>query len=168
MRTNAPMRTLLDGRFRPAEFTPLPGDARAVLAGGWVLGPHGALLLADRWSGHAGPVRADRIGSYEYEINDVHLSLDDLRGGDDLLPRAAARTIDVARRLLRAGRRLPGSGTLTAVAAVHVDADDELFDLQGGRVRLFTRRGEHPSWFGDLEAFEHEALALLDHADVSD
>jgi len=113
-------------------------------------------------------VRPDRIGSYEYEINDVYLSLDDLHGGDDLLPRAAARTIDVARRLLRAGLRLPGSGTLTAVAAVHVDADDELFDLQGGRVRLFTRRGEHPSWFDDLETFEQEALALLDRSDIGD
>jgi hypothetical protein len=168
MRTNARMRTLLDGRFRPADSAAPPRDARAVLAGGWTLGPHGALLLADRWTGAAGPVLPNQIGSYEYDINDVYLSLDDLRGGDDLLPRAAARTIDVARRLLRAGLRLPGSGTLTAVAAVHVDADDELFDLQGGRVRLFTRRGQHPSWFDDLETFEKEALAVLDRSDVSD
>jgi hypothetical protein len=170
MRANTRMQALLDD-LRPAEPTALPEDAlpedaRAALAEGWVIGPNGTLLLRNRWPGRSGRLPPAEIGTYEYEINDVFLSLDDLRGHEDFLRRAAARTVAVARRLLQSARGLPGSETLTATAAVAVDETDELFPLQGGRIRLFTRRGDQPSWFEDLERFELHAVAILDATDV--
>jgi hypothetical protein len=53
-------------------------------------------------------------------------------------------------------------------AAVFVDTGDELFDLQGGRLRLFTRRSGSPEWVDDLERFDSEAAALLDASDIDD
>jgi hypothetical protein len=176
MRANTRMRALLDGTIGPAEpaalpeetvpADALPEDARAVVADGWVIGPNDTLLLRNRWPGRSAELPPAEIGSYEYEINDVFLSLDDLRGDHDFLRRAAARTVAVARRLLRSARGLPGSETLTAVATVAADEADELFALQGGRIRLFTRRGDYPSWFDDLETFELHAVALLDATDL--
>ena len=168
METNSRLRALLQDPAFADERPVLPESAQALVDDGWTVGPNGTLLLRNRWAGRAIPLPPDEIGSYEYDTNDVYIPLDHLRGSADFLAKAAALTIHVAKQLLRSGLDLPGSQTLTVRAAVFVDTGDELFDLQGGRLRLFTRRSGSPEWVDDLERFDSEAVALLDASDIDD
>lgn len=169
MKVNSPMRDLL--RVAPPMEDPshLPDDARAVLEAGWTVGPSGSLLLRSLWHGRRASIAGSDVGQYEYEINDVYISLTDL--GDDMssyLAHAVSRGIFLATTMLRKAKRIPGSDDLVAAVAVFVDMNDEAFLLQGARVRFFTRRGDYPTWFEDLERFELQAMAVIDISDVLD
>ena len=167
MRVNSRMRALLCDPAFEADDSGLPPDARATAEAGWRLGPSGALLLAAMSPKDAPDVPASGIGRHEYEVNDVYLSLDDLRGDEStFLAKAASRSLSFAVDMLKRGLSLPGSETLQASVSIFVDTTDEVFPLQGGVVRFFTRRGDHPDWFGDLEAFTLEAIAVLDATDI--
>ena len=164
MKTNATMRTLLaaapaGGWAGPPAFPP---DVQDTLDAGWTVGPNGALLLAAHWRRDRHDIPADALGDGEHEVNDVFVSLRDLAPGSPaFLPRAAARCLAFAGRMLTESHGLPGSADLLATVSVSTDTDDEDFAVQGGTVRFFTRRGAHPGFYDDLEAFPHEALAVL-------
>lgn len=163
------MRALLATDTFAAERPVVPPDVRYVVDAGWTVGPNGALLLAALWREGMHDIPAAALGHGEYEVNDVDVSLGDLgRDRPEFLPRAAARVLLVARRLLTGSRGLPGADTLLATVSISVDVDDEDFALQGGTVRFFTRRGEHPGWFDELEGFTREAIAVLDAVDAPD
>ena len=162
LKTNARMRALLDRGATVGVAADLPPDARTVLDAGWTVGPTGALLLSDRVGAKPRVVPASLLGGHEYEINDVYLRLDDLAGRSDRVVQSATRTLTFAVEMLKRAAGLPGAGTLQATVGVFDDESDEDFDLQGGRPRFFTRRGDFPDHFGDLEQYRHNAMALLD------
>lgn len=166
MITNSSMRALIaDPAF--AESAPaVPPDVDYIEEGGWTIGPGGTLLLAALWTGQERDIPVAEITRFEYEINDVHVSLKNLRGEGAFLPRAAARAVHFALHMLEKARGLPGSATLHANVAISVDTGDELFPLQGGVVRFFTQRGDPLGWLDDLERFKLEAIALLDMSDI--
>ncbi|WP_433260284.1 hypothetical protein ACQPWR_16925 [Micromonospora vinacea] len=169
MRTNAAMRSLLGSAAFAADQPTVPDLEQDTLDGGWTVEPGGALLLVGHRPGHMPDIPTEALGEGEYEINDVHVSLDDLgRETADFLPRAASRGLYFARRMLAAAHGLPGSETLLAAVAIHVDVDDEDFALQGATIRFFTRRGSYPSWFDELEAYNaREAIAVLNLSDLT-
>jgi hypothetical protein len=68
--------------------------------------------------------------------------------------------------LLSKAHGIPGSETLQATVSIFADKTDEDFALQGGVVRFFTRRGDYPDWFEDLESFTLEAIAVMDATDI--
>jgi hypothetical protein len=167
MRVNSRMRALLSDEAFTNDRPSLPPDTRDIVDAGWTVGPNGALLLASRWRQGMPAIPAAGLGCGEYDVNDVYISLDDLgRENPDFVFRAAARGLYFTEMMLEKGLVLPGSETLLAMVAVFVDVDDEAFALQGARVRFFTRRGDFPEWFDDLEAFKLEAIAMLDRSDV--
>ncbi|WP_212816943.1 hypothetical protein [Polymorphospora rubra] len=148
----------------------LPPDLDLIAKGGWVLGPCGAILLKSLWgSGWRTSIDAAEVGTYEYEVNDVYGSLADL--ADDratYLNRAAVRGFSFALRMLKDAAELPGAGSLMATVGVSVDEGDEDFLLQGVTVRMFSRRGDYPNWFDDLERYQSEAMAVVDVTDIAD
>lgn len=167
MRTNSRMQDLQRQAPSGDELPPLPDDAKAVLEAGWTVGPEGSLLLCALWNGARKSLPPSYVGRYEYEINDVYISLADLTGDmNRYLARAALRGILFATELLARASDLPAADALVAIVGIFVDTQDEDFMLQGARVRFFTRRGDYPEWFEDLERFELQAIALLDVADV--
>ncbi|RAO39289.1 hypothetical protein PSN13_00313 [Micromonospora saelicesensis] len=166
MRTNAAMRRLLGSAAFAADQPTVPELEQDTLDAGWTVEPSGALLLVAHRPKRVHDIPAEALGEGEYEINDVHVSLDDLgREKIEFLPRAASRGLYFARRMLGAARGLPGSETLLAAVAIHVDVDDEDFALQGATIRFFSRRGSYPRWFDELEAYTREAIAVLDLSD---
>ncbi|MET7375307.1 hypothetical protein [Micromonospora arida] len=168
LRTNAAMRSLLGSAAFAADQPTVPELEQDTLDAGWTVEPGGALLLLRHRPKHLQHIPAEALGEGEYEVNDVHVSLDDLgRETADFLPRAASRGLHFARRMLAAARGLPGSETLLAAVAIHVDVADEDFALQGATIRFFTRRGHYPRWFDELETYTHEAIAVLDPSDLT-
>ncbi|WP_322778209.1 hypothetical protein [Frankia sp. Cas4] len=163
------MRELLADSLTETWRPSLPSRAQSIVEAGWMVGPNGALLLramyGDSWSGEFDPLE---IGHYEYEVNDVYISLSDLRGDmGRYLPRAASRGLFFARRMLRDASALEGCDRLLALVSIFADEDYEGFFLQGATVKFFSRRGHYPDWFEDLEGFQREAIAILDLADVA-
>ena len=73
------------------------------------------------------------------------------------------RALSFACRALADARGLDGADSLVAVIGAGVD-DDYL--THGTTVRFFTRRGDYPRHFDDLERFALEALAVLDIDDA--
>jgi hypothetical protein len=168
MRANSRMQALLSDDAFVTDKPDLPAETEAIIRAGWRVGPGGDLVLAAVSRESPLRVSPSEIGGHEYEVNDVYISLDDLR--DDpatLLARAASRGLSFATEMLKSGLSLPGSETLTATVSLFIDMTDEDFALQGTVVRFFTRRGDSPEWFQDLEAFTMEATAVLDAADLS-
>ncbi|MFK4244181.1 hypothetical protein ACI2KV_14985 [Micromonospora chokoriensis] len=167
LRANAAMRSLLGSAAFAVDQPTVPEMEQTTLDAGWTVEPSGALLLVRHRPKCMHDIPAEALGGGEYEINDVYVSLDDLgRESVDFLPRAASRGLYFARRMLASARGLPGSETLLAAVAIHVDVDDEDFALQGATIRFFSRRGSYPDWFDELETFTLEAIAVLDMSDV--
>jgi hypothetical protein len=168
MRTNSRMRMILPdwaiGGYREG----LPEDVLRIVEAGWAVGPRGSLLLSALWGGGwRREIDAPEVGRYEYDVNDVYISLSDLRPDIDVyLSRAASRGIAVALRLLEDAKNLPGSDTLLAVVSVPVDMESNDFLLQGTTVRFFTQRGDYPDWFENLERFELDAISVLEMEDA--
>ncbi len=163
------MRELLADSLTEIWRPSLPRRAQAIAEAGWIIGPNAALLLramyGNSWSGEFDP---SEIGHYEYEVNDVYISLSDLREDTRrYLPRAASRGLFFARRMLRDASALEGGDRLLALVSIFADEDDDDFLLQGATVKFFSRRGAYPDWFEDLEGFRHEAIAILDLDDVA-
>jgi hypothetical protein len=168
LRTNAHMRAILEDDARPTYSTRLPDDAQAIVDAGWTLGPSGSLLLAALWGGRREELPSAEVGRYEYEVNDADISLADLIDEEErFLARAASRALHFAGRMMEEAASVPGSETLQASVAIHVDMTDEDFSLQGANVRFFTQRGDPLTWFDDLESFRMQAIAVLDLSDVS-
>ncbi len=169
MKMNVRMRELLEYAATETWKPSFSGRAQSVVEAGWIVGPNGALLLramnGNSWSGEFDP---SEIGHYEYEVNDVYISLSGLRGDmRRYLPRAASRGLFFARRMLRNASALEGGDRLLALVSIFADEDYEGFFLQGATVKFFSRRGHYPDWFEDLEGFQREAIAILDLADVA-
>lgn len=140
----------------------------SIIAAGWTVGPQGTLLVAaavgrDRRT----DIDPSEVGEYEYHVNDIDLQMADLRAEPEMyLVNAAARGIEFSTEMLRAANGLPGCDMLCGIVSVFVDVEDELFDIQGVTVRFTTRRGGYPDWLGDLDRFEHHAVAVLDSSDA--
>ncbi|MEU1394546.1 hypothetical protein ABZ403_00385 [Micromonospora zamorensis] len=163
------MRSLLRNAAFAADQPTVPELEQDTLDAGWVVEPSDALLLVSHRPKRLRDIPATTLGDSEYEINDVHVSLDDLdRERSDFLPRAASRGLHFARRMLAGAHGLPGSETLLAVVAISVDVDDEDFALQGATIRFFSQRGSYPHWFDELETYTLEAIAVLNLSDVTD
>ncbi|MFG3419143.1 hypothetical protein [Micromonospora sp. NPDC048063] len=168
MKMNSPMFAVLErGAVDPGRN--LSPELDEVARAGWVLGPCGAILLKSLWGpGWRTSIDASEVGSYEYEVNDVYVSLSDLAANKGTyLNRAAVRGISFAARMLRDATALPEADSLLAVVSISVDEGDEDFLLQGATVRFFSRRGEYPTWFEDLERYQKEAVAIVDMADLA-
>jgi hypothetical protein len=148
----------------------LPPDLNEVARAGWVVGPCGAILLKSLWGkGWRTSIPPSEIGSYEYEVNDVYASLSDLateRG--TYLHKSAVRGISFAVRMLGDAAAIPEAEGLVAVVSISIDEEDETFLLQGATVRFFSRRGDYPMWFDDLERYQHEAIAVLNMSDLTE
>ena len=88
----------------------------------------------------------------------------------DFLAKAAARGLTFAARGLAAAKRQQlAAAALIAVVSTGVVGD---VLVHGTTVKFTTARGKpsgwfDPSWFGDLERFEVEAMAVLSIADAS-
>jgi hypothetical protein len=151
-------------------YRDLPPDLDEVARAGWVVGPHGAILLKSLWgSGWRTSIQPSEVGSYEYEVNDVYASLSDLSTDmETYVYRAAMRGISFAVRMLRDAAAVPGAGSLVAAVGVPVDEQDEVFLLQGATVRFFSRRGDYPTWFEELERYQNEAIAVVDMTDLAE
>lgn len=161
------MRTLLRDESFIDDRPTLPPDIQAIVDAGWTVGPNGALLLASLWWEGRHDIPSAQTGHAEYEVNDVHISLGDLRRENPgFLSRAASRGLFFAMTMLEKALVLPHGESLLATVAVPVDVDDPDFSLQGTTVRFFSRRGNYPGWFDDLEGFRLEAIAVLDGSDV--
>ncbi|QKW13398.1 hypothetical protein [Verrucosispora sp. NA02020] len=147
----------------------LSPDLDEVARAGWALGPCGAILLKSLWGpGWRTNIDASEVGSYEYEVNDVYASLSDLAVNKAAyLNGAAIRGISFATRMLRDASDFPEADSLLAVVGISVDEEDEDFLLQGASVRFFSRRGDYPTWFEDLERYRKEAIAVVDMADLA-
>ena len=147
----------------------LPPDLDQVARAGWALGPRGAILLKSLWGrGWRTSIDASEVGAYEYEVNDVYGSLTDLAADQaTYLNRAAVRGVSFATRMLKDAAALPGADRLTATVGISVDEKDEDFFLQGVTIRFFSRRGDYPTWFEDLERYQSEAIAVVDMADLA-
>jgi hypothetical protein len=164
---NSSMRALLRDPGFLGDRPVLQLDTQSIVDAGWTIGPGGALLLAARTAQGRLELPESEIGGYEYDINDVHISLDDMRDSEGLfLAKAASRAVFFAVQLLEKGAALPGAASLVASVAVTVAVDDEYFSLQGAKVRFFTRRGDPLDWFDDLEKFRIEAIGLFGLPDV--
>lgn len=170
MKMNTRMRSLLARAGGSAEVLghdpQLPDELRAIIEAGWVVGPGGSLLLArlwvDGWSRDPGPVQ---VASHEYEVNDVFVPSADLTGDPDrYLSRVAARGIGFAARAMKVAVGLTAADSLIAVVGTGVNED---FLTHGTTVKFFTRRGDYPRWFEDLEGFTTEAIAVLDMSDAA-
>lgn len=148
----------------------LPPDLDQVARAGWLLGPCGAILLKSLWGrGWRTSIDASEVGAYEYEVNDVYGSLADLTADQaTYLNRAAARGVSFAIRMLKDAAALPGADSLIATVGISVEEKDEDFFLQGVTIRFFSRRGNYPTWFEDLERYQSEAIAVVDIADLAD
>ncbi|GIF06914.1 hypothetical protein [Actinoplanes siamensis] len=148
----------------------LPPDLDEVARAGWVLGPRGAILLRSLWGpGWRTNLQSSEIGSYEYEVNDVYASLSDLvTEKNTYLFRSAVRGISFATRMLMDAAILPGAERLISVVGVSIDDEDESFFLQGATIRFFSRRGDYPRSFEDLERYQKEAIAVLDMTDLAE
>lgn len=167
MRTNSSMRDLLRQAPSREELPPLPDDAQAVLDAGWTVGPEGSLLLRALWNGVLTPLPASTVGRYEYDINDVYIPLADLASDmSNYLSKAALRGASFATEMLLSASEFPASDTLVAMVGIFTDTEDEDFVLQGARLRFFTRRGNYPGWFENLESFELQAVAMINLADA--
>lgn len=134
-----------------------------------MLGPCGAILLKSLWGrGWRTSIDASEVGAYEYEVNDVYGSLADLAADQaTYLNRAAVRGFSFATRMLEYAAALPDADRLTATVGISVDEKDEDFFLQGVTIRFFSRRGDYPTWFEDLERYRSEAIAVVDMADLA-
>jgi hypothetical protein len=164
---NSRMRALLERNASPPSEQVLPDDAAAIVDAGWTVGPQETLLLAAFAStGPPTDVAPSDIGEYEYHANDVSISLSDLSTDiQSYLADAAARGLQFATMMLRAATPLPHAAGLCAIVSLAV-VQHEDFLLQGVTVRFTTRRGGHPDWLGELEAFETEAIAVLEMVDA--
>jgi hypothetical protein len=167
MNTNSSMRSLIALGVDPLANAVTP-DGEAVIATGWLVGPQGALLIrAAVGLNRRMEINSSEVGEYEYSVNDIHLPLDDLRAEPGAyLVNAAARGLRFAATMLIAAEGLPRFDALCGMVSVFVDTQDELFDLQDVTVRFSTRQGGYPDWLGDLERFEHHAVAVLDLGDA--
>ncbi|MFY1598888.1 hypothetical protein [Micromonospora sp. WMMD737] len=147
----------------------LPPELDEVARAGWVLGPGGAILLKSlSGPGWRNDIDASEVGLYEYEVNDVYVSLFDIADNrETYLSRAAVRGISFAARMLKDAAALPEADRLLAVVGISVDEGDEDFLLQGATVRFFSRRGDYPTWFEDLERYQKEAIAVIGMADLA-
>jgi hypothetical protein len=144
----------------------LPEELESILASGWIKGVGGALLLSAVGRHLAArEVPYDRLGGFEYEVNDLHIPDRDLSSDvGEFLPRLSSRALTFAISGLEMSRTLEGSDKLIAVVGVGVGED---FITHGATVKFFTKRGDYPRWFEDLERFEDEAMAVLTMADTS-
>lgn len=141
----------------------LPAELTEILAHGWTVAQGGALGLT-ALTAAAAAADPGRVAWWEIDTNDVHIPDDDLRTDPaTYLPRVAARGRTFAAAALRRARGLPGADALVAVVGTGADED---FVEHGTTVKFFTRRGDYPRWFDDLEGFELEAMAVLDAADA--
>jgi hypothetical protein len=148
------------------DIPPLSDDAHAILEAGWVVGPGGALLLRALWNGAATSFPQSYVGKYEYDTNDVYLSLADLASDmNSYLARAASRGVLFANELLVRASDLPCASDLAAVVGIFMETEHEDFLRQGARLRFFSRRGDYPDWFEDLESFSAQAVAVIDFLD---
>ncbi len=168
MRTNSRMKAILERPLADDAGQDIPADTQAIIDAGWIIGPQGALLLKANCPHPKSSLDPSQVAHYEYDINDLYVTLTDLRTNMDLyLPRAVRRGLSIAQTLLLEATELPGSETLVAVVSMWADTENEDFLNQGVRPRFFTRRGAYPRWFDDLEPFKLEAIALLELPDIS-
>lgn len=141
----------------------LPAELVEIVDGGWMVMDGGALALAEL-VGEPAHVDPDRVGRWELDTNDIRIPDDDLlTDPGTYLTRVAARGLAFAAETLRSARGLPGADALIAVIGTGTGED---FLEHGTTVKLFTRRGDYPRWFDDLESFEQEAMAVLEATDV--
>jgi hypothetical protein len=147
----------------------LPSDLNEVAKAGWVVGPQRTILLKSLWgTGWRTSIQPSEVGSYEYEVNDVYASLSDLATErSTYLHRSAVRGISFAVRMLGGAAAIPEAELLVAVVSISIDEEDETFLMQGATVRFFSRRGDYPMWFEDLERYQNEAIAVLNMSDLA-
>lgn len=157
LQTNARMQSLLDAT---PERVATNEVSRKLLELGWVIGPGGSLLLRGMWGDQNEEPQPSEMGLFEYGVNDVYLPIVQEVPVERTLIRAAHEGLIFARACFEAARGLPAAETLTGVVSV-VTKHDEDFWMQGITVRFYTERGDYPDWWGDLEKFEREAIALL-------
>jgi hypothetical protein len=145
----------------------LPPEAQDIIDAGWRHGPNGELVLAALWgTGWERRVGTNDLANREYEINDVYIDCTDLV--DNLgtyLNRAANRGLLFGRLALEKAQLLDEYASLVAVVSVGIEDD---FLTHGTTVKLFTRRGNYPNWFQDLERFTTEAMAIIYPSDVAE
>ncbi|MGW4644550.1 hypothetical protein ACWEN6_38970 [Sphaerisporangium sp. NPDC004334] len=165
MIVNSRMQVLLAQAPEETWARPLPEDLQETVDAGWAYRSGGPLLLAALCASAVDtPPPGEQYFATEYHVHDIWVPGDDLDPSRNVyLPAIASRALVFAWAALNEARHLPEFRTLAAVVGIGV-ADD--FLLHGTTVRFFTRRGEYPSWFDDLESYELEAMALLDASDA--
>ncbi|GAA3825847.1 hypothetical protein GCM10022226_53260 [Sphaerisporangium flaviroseum] len=165
MIVNSRMQVLLAQAPEETWARPLPEALQEIVDAGWGYRSGGSLLLAALCDSVVdAPPPGEQYFATEYHVNDIWVLGEDLDPTRDVYLRAiAGRALVFAWVALNEARQLPEFGTLAAVVGTGV-ADD--FLLHGTTVRFFTRRGDYPSWFDDLESYELEAMALLDASDA--
>lgn len=147
------------------ELASLPEDTREILASGWRFGPARALLLAGLYgAGWRTDWAEGNVSQHELEVNDLFISAEGLpEDRTHFLGGLVSRAKTTAYAALEAACGLDFAELLTAVISIGVDDD---FLSHGATVKLFTRRGEYPRSFEDLEKFQLEAMAVIEADDI--
>ena len=166
MRMNQHMRGLLAGGPVNPFATELPCELQDYVEAGWMADSSGALLLSALARGASStPVGPAHVAEREYEVNDVYVPNADLvEHPETYLLAITLRGLSFAARMLERAQGSPNAKSL--VAAVSTGVDDD-FLTHGTTVKFFTRRGDYPQWFNDLERFGIEAMAVLDSSDLA-
>ncbi|WP_242889823.1 hypothetical protein [Actinomadura litoris] len=147
------------------EASALPEDLQVILRAGWLVGPAGALLLKNLYGpGWNSVWPASEVAQREREINDVYIPSYDLPvDRAEFLSRMVQRAWSFMHHAFAAACKFESSGTLTAVISVGIGED---FRLHGTTVQFFTRRGNYPDYYSDLERFREEAMAVVERSDL--
>ncbi|MFF2954938.1 hypothetical protein ACFVVU_26770 [Kitasatospora sp. NPDC057965] len=165
MKMNSLMASLWQSDAEAAD-PGLPEDLQALVTSGWRTGPAGALVLAGCYEDGGGwrqDWEAGIVPQHELEVNDVYIPCDDFPEDREIFLRCSvARSRKFADAALRAAHPLINSGLLVAVISVGISED---YLMHGATVKFATRRSGFPEYYGDLERFCDEAMALVEFRD---
>lgn len=144
----------------------LPLELQDLLQAGWLVGPAGSLLLRGMFgSGWRSDWSPKDVAVHECEVNDVWIPQEGLPIERSLfLSGAVSRARSFVTLAMKSAQELKSADLLVAVIGLGVMED---YLTHGTTVKFFTRRGEYPRYFDDLESYQMEAMAVIESSDQS-
>ncbi|MBE3205749.1 MULTISPECIES: hypothetical protein [Parafrankia] len=144
----------------------LPMELQDILRSGWLVGPAGSLLLKDLFGpGWRSDWPPETVAHHEREVNDVWIPPDGLPQERSLfLSGAVSRARSFALLAMESAQKFDPGDRLVAVISQGIDDD---YRTHGATVKFFTRRGEYPRFYDDLEGYRIEAMAVVEPEDLA-
>ncbi len=173
MKLNSAARRLLPTLADSQLETTFADDIEHAIDAGWMVNARGELAVVGSDSASMPALPNDEPPNGVDEYDDYWLfEIDDIaahaRSREDVVLGGLVRGLSGA---LKAMARLEPShlaiAPIRATAYMSSDIDDELFDIQRPRFRLWTRRGNEPDWMDSIEDFRLDAMVVWGTDDVS-